>query len=291
MPQVLIVNEHTILKRDFERIYQAAPKNVYIIRQRSAWNNGDIFKQIIKLLGKILEPYRGVMLPILYFDAAKCHLGAEIFKECRRQFIHPILIPARMTFLLQPCDTHAFQSYKRVLREEYDGLRMRLPNHDIPIGEFMLALYKTIRRVLQGHVWFYAFQDNGFDVDQSAVSSSICKKLGWDSIAAVTSAKPSILDLQTVFPKKCVVPYDAIFMNPSHRPRLAPALRLRASTSILPASRPVTRSQTASQRATSSGAAAGSSSVAAPEAVASPLPWTPPPRPRRVLPAWMGSRP
>lgn len=290
MPQVIIANEHTFLVRDFERYFQEAPNNVYLIRHKSAWNNSVVMKQIIDLVAAIVAPYLGVMTPILFFDAHRCHLGDAIFRACRRGGIFPILIPARLTWLLQPCDTHAFQIYKRILREEYDNVRMRMPGGQVPTQDFLKALYTTVRRVLQGHSWRGSFDENGFSPAQTHVSNCVRGALEWTTLPTMAKTQPSISDLKALFPKNSSVPWDPIFRVPLPRALpLPPPPRSHAFDLVRDSGPPMTRAR-AKALAIASSAAEGSR-ASAPKAVAFPLPWRPPtpvPRPsaptRRLLP-------
>ena len=80
LPQVLVGNEKFFLRRDFETLYNEAPANVYLVRQKSAWNNTTLFISILTLLSRILAPFASQLQPCLIFDAAKCHLNPSIFE-------------------------------------------------------------------------------------------------------------------------------------------------------------------------------------------------------------------
>ena len=48
---------------------------------------------------------------------AKLHLAVRVLQACRRNGVHFLLIPAQMTWLLQPCDTREFSLYKAFIAE------------------------------------------------------------------------------------------------------------------------------------------------------------------------------
>ena len=55
--------------------------------------------------------------PVLVMDACRLHLHRSLAEACLREGVWLVIVPARLTWLLQPLDTHAFQPYKHFLRE------------------------------------------------------------------------------------------------------------------------------------------------------------------------------
>ena len=123
LPQVLVGTEATFKASEMSRLVAASPPNVHLVRQRSAWNNAALMKRIIKLLAKALQPFLGSLQPILLLDAVRVHLVASVLGACVAAGIWPIVVPARMTWLLQPLDTHCFWSYKLALKKAYQDRR------------------------------------------------------------------------------------------------------------------------------------------------------------------------
>ena len=55
LPQVLIGNEETFKAGAVAGLQAACPQNVHLLRQKSAWNNVEARKQVIRLLGAALR--------------------------------------------------------------------------------------------------------------------------------------------------------------------------------------------------------------------------------------------
>jgi hypothetical protein len=108
LPQVIVGNHATFLVRDLAALQAAAPPNVHLVRQKSAWNNQQLMCRIINMLGLALRGYLAEWQPILLLDCSRVHLHAMVFNRCLANNIWPIVVPAKLTWLLQPCDTHAF---------------------------------------------------------------------------------------------------------------------------------------------------------------------------------------
>ena len=56
---------------------------------------------------------------VLLWDNAPCHLTAEVKENLDKSKVTPIMVPPRMTGLLQPADVCWFRSFKLAFRREY----------------------------------------------------------------------------------------------------------------------------------------------------------------------------
>ena len=92
-------------------------------------------------------------------SAIFCLRTLAALRECD---IWPVVIPARMTSLLQPLDTHVFSRFKMCLRTRLHQLMLTGANEDLTSGLVVDALLHAIKGVLQRHEWAPAFAHNGF---------------------------------------------------------------------------------------------------------------------------------
>ena len=157
LPQVFTSNKIFISLKAYKQVDQASPRNLFIVRQDSGWNNNDIMSKIIRLLGKALAPRRGQVAPIIFMDTARCHGHARVLRACRDTGIVPIFIPAKATWLLQPLDTHAFALYKAALRRAYNDAHIDSGNHVLDTVSWIWILVKVTQQVLQGRTWKRSF--------------------------------------------------------------------------------------------------------------------------------------
>ena len=56
-------------------------QNVFVKRKSSAWTDQEEHQVIIKIIGRVLEPYLEQYQAILIFDALKAHLVADVLEE------------------------------------------------------------------------------------------------------------------------------------------------------------------------------------------------------------------
>ena len=236
LPQVVIGNEHAIKAGELAALRAAMPPNVELLRRPSAWNNSALCVWIINLLAAALAPLADVCQFVLLMDAARIHTTPAVLRACARHGIRLVLIPAKLTWLLQPLDTHAFQRYKAVLRSAYQTARCRSAGAELTMSEFLGCLCSAVRRVLQGTQWALAFDSDGFGDSQGAVTAYIKEHIGATGPIAVPSSRPSNVQLAQCFPGRARVPAALIWQQYAPAPAaLALTSGASGSASALPA--------------------------------------------------------
>ena len=221
LPQVIFVGAHTITLAEWRDLTANLPNNVYVKRMPKGWNNTAQHRIIIRILGLILRPLLTTMQPILSLDAAPLHLAQEVLREMTSAHIWYIVVPARLTWMLQPLDSHAFVLYKNFLRRGFidavgDGdtrsfMRRML---DLVIG--------AIRYILQGRRWQRAFEQNGLAPNLDSISDFVRHQCGPEPLPAFPLACPTADQLRTCWPRNRPF-YDELVMNaiPGYAPPVA----------------------------------------------------------------------
>ena len=129
LPQVIFVGKKHISWAQMQLLWNNLPNNVFIRRNPGkGWTNKTQHLEIIKILGKVLEPYLGQCQPVLIFDALKLHLDAEVLEELFYGLMWYLVIPKEFTHMLQPLDTHCFRKLKHYLRIRYNDRLGTLPH-------------------------------------------------------------------------------------------------------------------------------------------------------------------
>ena len=201
MPQIVIVNERTIKRSGISVVRASAPRNVIIVRQKSAWNNDRLCASIVRWLHIALGPHLREYQPILFMDAAPVHTTARVLAACRELHVWPIIIPASMTWRLQPLDTHALGSFKRILQIFYQAARSQAGESDIEISEFLNCVYAALRLVLANRDWAHAFDADGFGAKQKNISTRLLSYMRMNQVH-VPLTMPSRQDFDKCFPRR-----------------------------------------------------------------------------------------
>lgn len=305
LPQVLLVNtKHLNAAEPAAALRTHLDANTVLWTCTKAWVTSALMCKIVALLHERLRPYQHECHFILSSDGYRAHLTRPVWRAFNRARIMYFLIPAKMTWALQPCDTHVFAPLKDCLRHECQMLTLSSPDGRLTMTLLIRALAQSIAKILRGVSWRGAFWDLGLTGVQATLSDRCLEKLGMRNRPRIGGGLPSLEQLQSVFPARAVLPIDDIFgwfthvppaavQAPAPRAGIAPVPadvdpdrpwlgRLRSSSSLAPAaSLPEPQSSAWPLPATSS---AETPPLSAAASRAAPrgrrlLPWLPRPRP------------
>ena len=231
LPQIIIGNFATFHAADFAMLQSRCPPNVTLVRQKSAWNNDRLCAYIVRRLALALRAHINELQPVLLLDAVRLHTTTAVLAACNGARIWPVLVPARMTWLLQPLDTHAFQTYKAHLRARYQSARADLGAGDLSTSQFLECICAAIRHVLQGTRWDSAFDQDGFGNTQTQLSSFVMRHLHIVASPDIQALRPSIEQLSCCFPRRATIPEAALWrpFSPLPVPKALPVMPSRRS--------------------------------------------------------------
>ena len=257
LPQFLIGNCSTFKRRDVDALQGIVSPNLRLVRQKSAWNDQRLMVEILRDVRACLAPFMGAFQPIFAWDAARQHTTPLVFSAARRCGMWPLTIPSKMTWLLQPLDTHTFATFKRKL-SDLD----RSPCTECLGGEVgVCALVRRVSFVVDMEIlessWARAFDSNGLGHLQSRVSERVRNALGVVGPIEICAERPSLEQVALCYPKKSSLTQEFVFGNGNVAARVAkplrrlPPLRTRAFATHGPAEKlGRTRSETLALRAT-----------------------------------------
>ena len=233
LPQVIIGNEHTLKARELATYRAICPPRVRVLRRQSAWVNWQLIVQIIQWLAAALAPFISEVQPLLFFDACRPHLHARVFATCAACGLWAVVIPAKMTRLLQPLDTHSFLRYKVHLQKAYQEARIRSANGELNVAGLLECIVDSIARVLDERTWATAFDGDGWGIAQTDVRNTIMTELGLAVPLAVPAEQPTLAQLRFCFPKRSRIPTASIWA-PLLPPPMAAALPKARRAAVAP---------------------------------------------------------
>ena len=187
------------------------PPNVVLVRQNSAWNNERMCTMIVRRIALVLRAHMGTLQPVLLLDAVRLHITRMVLAACSAVGLWVVVVPAKMTWLLQPLDSHAFLAYKAHLKAKYQSKRAELGSSDLGIEHFLECVYEAIRHVLQGRCWNVAFEGDGFGSAQQGLSTFVQKQLAIAGPLSITALRPNIEELGHCFPRRAQVHADLLY--------------------------------------------------------------------------------
>ena len=253
----------------------------------------EILKELCYALGELTASHFVVLL----LDTAGCHICPVFMRTASRRGLAVQFVPAKLTWLLQPLDTHVFAMLKRYLVQLYRQDLLQSGSRATELTARLEAVIKACRKVLQAHAWASAFEANGFSVHaQREVRQTILEELQWERVPELPAALPTFPEFVAIFPARMDIPLAALLHVYRHRSAEPPALPLPEDPALhAPEAQPrpwFGRLRSSSSLALAlAGPAAPPPLPPPPELPAAPMPLPPPPtsarRPpvaRRVFP-------
>ena len=147
---------------------------------------------------------------VLVMDAASMHLSDAIVKLAAQLQIILVIIPARMTWALQPCDTHVFAALKRCIRNlEFEAQASEGRRGVAPLRRVLMH-GQAIRKVLVETDWSRTMARSGLTGSIASVRPALAILLDGQDLAP---REPSLSEMQEV-----------LQVSPSRLPALMRAL-------------------------------------------------------------------
>ena len=226
LPTILLISKKAFSDATFHRMQASLPPHIHLWRQPRAWVTGKTMAAACRLLASALEPWRPHAEVIFSADTYRGHLTQGVWRAMARNRFAYMLIPAKLTWGLQPCDTHVFAGYKRQLLEEQQlwritqaasspsgGAGMSPPPASAPQSQVMCLLHSLIaayEKSIRRRSWTAAFASNGLGHRLADISTSVLQQLQFDHVphdldrkqhirTSNTSSQPKQTSLWTPF--------------------------------------------------------------------------------------------
>ena len=238
LPQIIVGAEHVIQAWMTPLLMRPRTDSIFVLRRKSAWLRSDVVVNVINVLGEALKPFAKTCRFILMLDAAKIHLSKKVVQACTRNGIHLMYVPASMTSLLQPLDTHVFSLYKRYVQREYEEALVNSDSGDVSTFAFLKILIGAIENIIQARSWKNAFLQTGFGNQQQGISRSLKRKLQLESVPILQASLPTLKELHVIYPCNVEPVVDCLFdlfLPPKQRRRILPESFTCAAPLVNPA--------------------------------------------------------
>ena len=164
----------------------------------------------------------------LLLGTASVHICPQFLRAASRRGVMVQYIPAKLTRLLQPLDTHVFARFKRFLIQEYRAVLVQGGASPSELTARVHAIVQACRKVLQAHAWAHAFDANGFSAHaQREVRQTILEELQWSRVPELPAILPTFLEFLAIFPARVHIPLAWLlrpYRNDTAEPPAAPLL-------------------------------------------------------------------
>ena len=211
LPQVLVVSKKVVPVTKICTIRGMLPSNIHIMQMESSWTTTEKMIALLKMTKKSLEGVITDRQLIFTADCYRAHITQPVWRTCKALDIFYSVIPSKMTWAIQPCDTHVFASLKRNLQHKCLEAMLSSDDGALTTECLFLCLADCITEVVCSRSWENAFRDTGLLGDQGCVSARVLNKLGFEAAPLVGSELPTLKMLQSIFPKNAVIPITLVF--------------------------------------------------------------------------------
>ena len=178
LPQILIAPKNVLTKRDLAAVRAAMPEPIYVIHKKTKWVNSKILVWLMQMIHWSLRHVRGLYDVVIMLDVLAVHFCPELLQCMDTLSFRYMFIPAKLTWLIQPCDTHCFALYKRFLKLIVLRHRARSRFSEVPaVPVWFQFIADTIVHHMNQRSWVAAFRENGFGDSQMQVSAFIKRHL------------------------------------------------------------------------------------------------------------------
>ena len=201
LPQILIAPKNVLTKRDLAGVRAAMPQPIYVIHKKSKWVNVKILVWLMQMIHWSLRHVRSLYHVVIMLDVLAVHFCPELLRCMDTLPFKYMFILAKLTWLIQPCDTHCFALYKRFLK--LIVLRYRARNvfstvQAVPVWFRFIA--DIIVNLMNQRSWVSAFRENGFGDSQMHVSDYIKRHLVTTTFLPVSGHHPDVDIFGFIFP-------------------------------------------------------------------------------------------
>ena len=226
IPQIILGSERALTQRLLRELRPRLRSNVCLLRAKNGWMTAQLMAKLMTLLGEKLAALLLEYQPIMLMDAYSAHLSPMVLRAAARAHIWLVVIPAKMTGLLQPLDTHVFYKFKMYLRQKFMECATQSATGRVPVESVIMATNDAVRYILQRFDWSKAFEENGFRLQAGEVRRHILETIGSTNLTSCWNAEPlTLAQFQHIWPLGKSIPFTDLFawsrVHPSRRSNLS----------------------------------------------------------------------
>ena len=221
IPQILFINKRQISQAEFDSLVGSWLPNVTAYRVDNPWMSCEKMKMVLKSLCDAVAMHSADRRIVLSSDCHRSHISLSTWQSASALNIFYYIIPAKMTWALQPCDTHLFAQFKHSLAINCQREDVRRRDNPWSITNLLQALNRTVDEIVNKRSWSKAFDDLGFRGHQRALTKRTLVKLDFAQAPIVSADIPELRDLLACFPQRTNVPIGHLFSAVSRAHRLA----------------------------------------------------------------------
>jgi hypothetical protein len=189
----------------------AMPQGMYLWSNDRGWMTHAVCSVLLQAihasLGELMQRYH----VILVMDAHRAHINDAICRRATRLGMSLLYVPAKLTWLLQPADTHLFGQFKAAVRRKYTNGRLATHDGRMDKDQWLPLVCSALQESVIDKHWSRAFASNGLTNQQQDTSMYVRSMVGLTRHTFPT-AKPSAAEIEYLLGMKNI-PYAQLVPN------------------------------------------------------------------------------
>ena len=174
LPQVLMPNERG-LKKKWQLASESATEYpcIQVLKGTQGWINTKSFKKYLHILHNIVKAKAAGKKIVLMMDCLASHISVEILRVIRKFKWRLMLIPSKLTYMLQPLDAYVFARLKHRLHHDHSYTRINISDGHPGFLDWAKTSMSTINSMFETLEAQLFFQKCGCSIPKSVLSEPI----------------------------------------------------------------------------------------------------------------------
>ena len=198
------------------------PEGMFLWANDRGWMTQEVCAVLIRAIAASLGDLMTRYHVILIMDAHRAHISETICRRATAAGMTLVYVPAKLTWLLQPADTHLFAPFKAAVRRRYTNARMESLDGRLDKEQWLSVVCDALNESVIHRGWTRSFASNGITDEQQHVSMYVRSMVGATRSTCPT-AKPTQEEINYLFGIRNI-PYNLLM------PELPPMPPVRSAT-------------------------------------------------------------
>ena len=210
--------------------------NVQIDLDSNGWMTGECMLRYVTAIAKIIKDMKFQKV-VFVMDCHSAHLPLAVLKKLRKLKWKVLLIPSKMTWLLQPLDAHMYAGLKEKLYIANITDRMESETGIVDFATWSKSVFSTVDKAFANVTGKAMFHKCGCQLPMRAVHHKLEPYIPSDALGPVR--KLSIVELSSYIGKRSDAMYPFLFydnipesMKHNHVALRAPTSRMSSKRSL-----------------------------------------------------------
>jgi len=199
IPQFVLANDAKLSRAEKVRLRALLAPFVWL-EGCAGWVNSDSVCQILTRLRRAALRLRPGARLIIACDSASQHTTLQVVNHAARLRVQLLFVPGRLTWLMQPLDTHVFGSFKQRLHHVQCTARAQSPDGTLASTAWIDFVEVVVHEFLVEKSWERCFHDNGLLGVSDALRDRIVQ--AGRLPATLVAGPPTDADLATILGRR-----------------------------------------------------------------------------------------